>query len=463
MSRQTFIEQMAPYANHWANRTGIPAEVFIAIGASETNWGATGTFFGIKGSGPTGKSQRYKTWEMTAEGPVETYADFAVYDNPNQGFEHFIGLIQSGRYTPAWQQYQQSGDWISLLRDINNAGYATDKQWWSKIQSLAGGIGDTGDIMPEDNFTHNIAAAFQTYQAALKDYQNYTRTKGVYYNQKTNTVGKRVTPSAQAPDGWQDDVEGTQLYNRAGELQSLFETATKLAPLYKQTFDVGREFRETETTRADLAEQAWKNFKDRLSTLIELEDVPAKQASALEEQRSTALKALSERNQAIQSGTLSRATPSSFFSYRKPEEPAGDYTGFASTVRSSIPSEPPPFYSPRALPEPGEADEQGIGGLPPISFPDFSLSKVPPAEIPATEPIEAGVDPREELAQRTGGVSPQAASFIETGRNVKKTPKPTYESVTGKKKKLNPVLQKRQRILQGKKGPPISVGFNQTE
>jgi hypothetical protein len=80
--------------------------------------------------------------------PVQTNDNFAVYDDPNEAFQHFTGLISSGRYAPAWQQFQQSGDWQTLLRGINDAGYATDPQWWQKIGSLSNTVlkyaNDTG-------------------------------------------------------------------------------------------------------------------------------------------------------------------------------------------------------------------------------------------------------------------------------------------------------------------------------
>lgn len=147
MARSDFIAIYGPYAQQWAEQSGIPAEVFLAIGASETNWGAAGSIFGIKGASPSGKSQRYKTWENVNGQRVYAVDDFAVYDDPNEAFQHFMGLVSNGRYAPAWQRFQKNGDWYEFLEGINKAGYATDPQWATKIANLSEGIrGEVGDM-----------------------------------------------------------------------------------------------------------------------------------------------------------------------------------------------------------------------------------------------------------------------------------------------------------------------------
>lgn len=144
----TYVRTYLPYAQKWEQRLGIPASVLLAIGASESNWGATGTLFGIKGQGTAG-SQNYATWEMVNGQPVQTRADFAAYNNPDEAFQHFANLVSQGRYAPAFQQLQQSGDWQGFLRGINQAGYATDPQWANKITSLSQTVGDLVGQQPQ--------------------------------------------------------------------------------------------------------------------------------------------------------------------------------------------------------------------------------------------------------------------------------------------------------------------------
>ncbi len=143
-----FIAQMWPSALKYSAQTAIPPEVFVAINASESGWGGAGSLFGIKGVGPGGKSANYATFENENGNNVNINDQFATYDSPDQGYEHFLNLISGNlgedsakRYGPAWQQFQQDGDWQALLNNINKAGYATDPTWGSMIGKLAGQLG----------------------------------------------------------------------------------------------------------------------------------------------------------------------------------------------------------------------------------------------------------------------------------------------------------------------------------
>jgi len=137
--KTTFIAQMLPYAEQWAKETGIPAQVFLAIMGSETNWGNAGSYFGIKGTGTAG-SNTYATHEIVNGQRVNINDQFAAYNSPDEAFQHFMGLISKGRYAPAYQQFQQTGDWQGLLKGINQAGYATDPNWANMIAGMANDI-----------------------------------------------------------------------------------------------------------------------------------------------------------------------------------------------------------------------------------------------------------------------------------------------------------------------------------
>lgn len=145
MNRQEFVNYLLPYALDWEKQTGIPAEVFLAIGASESNWGATTTLFGIKGSGTAG-GQNYGTHEIVNGQRQDITDQFATYNNPNEAFQAFVNLMQTSRYRDTWNQYQQNGDWMGLLRGIVDDGYATDKSWPDSIARLASTFSPTGEV-----------------------------------------------------------------------------------------------------------------------------------------------------------------------------------------------------------------------------------------------------------------------------------------------------------------------------
>lgn len=143
---QGFIDTYAPYAEKWSKKTGIPAEVYLAIGASETNWGKAGSVFGIKGPSPSGTSTTYKTWEMVNGQRVDIEDQFATYSDPDEAFQHFNDLISKGRYQGSYDYLKKSGDVSGWLQRVNQAGYATDPNWSNSIMSIASGL--TGGQMP---------------------------------------------------------------------------------------------------------------------------------------------------------------------------------------------------------------------------------------------------------------------------------------------------------------------------
>jgi hypothetical protein len=135
--RQAWVQSLLPLAQQWEAKTGIPASMWLAMAASESNWGAAGTsLFGIKGSGNAG-SLNSPTWESVNGQRVNQNANFASYNTANDAFQGFWDLVStSPRYAGAMQQLQQ-GNPQGFLQGINQAGYATDPKWANTIQSLA--------------------------------------------------------------------------------------------------------------------------------------------------------------------------------------------------------------------------------------------------------------------------------------------------------------------------------------
>lgn len=138
MTHDDFIATMLPTAIRYERTYAIPAEALIAINISETNWGAAGSLFGIKGSGTAG-SITYQTWENYGPGREHTVINdqFAAYKTVDDAYADFIRFIQIGRYIPAWNAFQQTKDWRELIRGINRAGYATDPNWATMIIALS--------------------------------------------------------------------------------------------------------------------------------------------------------------------------------------------------------------------------------------------------------------------------------------------------------------------------------------
>lgn len=146
--RQQFIKDHSAAAERWSKKTGVPASYFLAIGASETNWGAAPGLFGIKGSSPSGTSSNLATHEIVNGQRVETRDNFATYSNDDEAFTHLFGpdVLGGPRYKGAMDYLAQTKDPMGWLQRVNQAGYATDDNWHNNVLSIANQIngGDVG-------------------------------------------------------------------------------------------------------------------------------------------------------------------------------------------------------------------------------------------------------------------------------------------------------------------------------
>lgn len=136
-SHAAFIQSMAPVAQAWEAKTGIPSDIFLAINANEGNWGGAGnSLFGIKAPGDAG-SISSPTWESVNGQRVNTTDSFGQYSSPDASYQAFWNLVStSPRYASAMAALQ-TGDTNGFLQGLVNGGYATDQSWGNKIQNIA--------------------------------------------------------------------------------------------------------------------------------------------------------------------------------------------------------------------------------------------------------------------------------------------------------------------------------------
>jgi flagellum-specific peptidoglycan hydrolase FlgJ len=133
--RAGFFARMRPIAEASSQRTGIPADVYLAIAANESNFGnAPGNaLFGVKGRGVVSP-----TWEAGPSGQrVGQTAEFQGYSSPEESFADFDRLVTSGRYAPAYRRFRETGDVDQYLSGLQQAGYATDPTWAGSIRRVA--------------------------------------------------------------------------------------------------------------------------------------------------------------------------------------------------------------------------------------------------------------------------------------------------------------------------------------
>ena len=156
MEKNEFLRLFCKVAKQVESETGIFAEAMLAQAALETGWGTHvkgNNYFGIK-SDSHGQKQLIKTTEIHSTDKVHYKHIFSItpvvingkkkfkyliedwfffYDNPIDSFRGYCEFIKANpRYSKALCQSNAS----AYLREIAAAGYATDPEYNTKMQSV---------------------------------------------------------------------------------------------------------------------------------------------------------------------------------------------------------------------------------------------------------------------------------------------------------------------------------------
>lgn len=144
---QAFVQRLKPYAERAAETLGVPARALLAQAALETGWGAhlpqsaDGTssmnLFGIKANRSWGgKSVNTDTQEFVDGSMRSERASFRAYDSIADAFNDYVGFLQDN---PRYRQALRDGaaGVAAFARGLQDAGYATDPQYASKLSRIA--------------------------------------------------------------------------------------------------------------------------------------------------------------------------------------------------------------------------------------------------------------------------------------------------------------------------------------
>lgn len=147
-SPDRFIADILPQAQAAADTLGISAHLLVAQSALETGWGkhtmkyadgrSSNNLFGIK-TGPDwqGPSLQKASLEFRDGILQSQVSSFRAYDTPAQSFADYVKFIHGN---PRYQQaLAQAGDDQAFIREIHNAGYATDPQYADKVLNILKG------------------------------------------------------------------------------------------------------------------------------------------------------------------------------------------------------------------------------------------------------------------------------------------------------------------------------------
>lgn len=144
-SPEAFTQALWPHATKSAKDLGVSADVLIAQAALETGWGRrmihdpqggnTFNLFGIKANeGWQGDRVTVPTIEYRDGIAQREHAAFRSYDSLRQSMNDYVEFLkQNPRYQPA---LERAGDSEAYLRELQQAGYATDPAYAEKISNI---------------------------------------------------------------------------------------------------------------------------------------------------------------------------------------------------------------------------------------------------------------------------------------------------------------------------------------
>ncbi|UTV27041.1 flagellar assembly peptidoglycan hydrolase FlgJ [Photobacterium atrarenae] len=143
-SPEDFVTRMRPYAEKAAHALGTEPSVLIAQAALETGWGKkvirnaagnSNNLFNIKADPRwSGNKVATSTLEFHNGIPVQEKAAFRSYDNYQQSFNDYVRFLnENPRYS---QALEQPADPVRFIRNLHQAGYATDPKYSDKVISV---------------------------------------------------------------------------------------------------------------------------------------------------------------------------------------------------------------------------------------------------------------------------------------------------------------------------------------
>lgn len=142
-----FVAGIWPHAQSAARELGVDARALVAQAALETGWGrrqiahgdgrSTHNLFGIKATAWSGDRATTATHEYVGGVRRSETASFRSYASPAESFADYVRLLKR---TPRYQKALQAGtDVRRFAQGLQQAGYATDPAYASKIARIAGG------------------------------------------------------------------------------------------------------------------------------------------------------------------------------------------------------------------------------------------------------------------------------------------------------------------------------------
>jgi len=140
-SVEDFVDSLYPLAQQAAAKLGLSAEVLLAQSALETGWGkkisvdgtgqSSNNMFNIKADKRwSGASVQVNTVEFKSGVPVPERSSFRAYSDAQQSFDDYVAFLSD---SPRYNRATNAGDSEQFVRELSDAGYATDPAYADKI------------------------------------------------------------------------------------------------------------------------------------------------------------------------------------------------------------------------------------------------------------------------------------------------------------------------------------------
>lgn len=143
-----FVQQLWPMAQDVAQEAGLDPRVLLAQAALETGWGRhmiegegskpSFNLFGIKADSRwQGQAVNITTTEYREGLPVKEKASFRAYEDYRASFRDYVDFLESN---PRYRQVlEHASDPEGYVRELQDAGYATDPAYGEKIHNIMNG------------------------------------------------------------------------------------------------------------------------------------------------------------------------------------------------------------------------------------------------------------------------------------------------------------------------------------
>lgn len=143
MTRQEFLDTIAPHAQELQQGYGILPSIILGQAILESNWGTSQlaaeyyNLFGVKAYGSQ-KAIRLDTKEFVNEQWITIKGNFRVYESWDESLDEHTQLLVNGvSWNP--QKYEKvltANSYKEAALALQEAGYATDPDYATKIESV---------------------------------------------------------------------------------------------------------------------------------------------------------------------------------------------------------------------------------------------------------------------------------------------------------------------------------------